>query len=141
MATMIMLSGIAVPVAFAGGGGSNGGGDGSSGNGEDRDIATRSPIFRLKHYRAMLLDKASGGRNGGIRARFAGNRHHDNNNNNHNNNNDAAIVVVLHIPMHPTRASGEPSIGRRPSAGGVSATTSMTTIPMMMTTTPIGLHD
>jgi hypothetical protein len=71
---------------------------------------------------------------------LAGDHHHDDNDNN-DDNDDMAIIVMLHIPMHPTRASGEPSIGRRPSAGGVSATTSMTTIPMMMTTTPIGLHD
>jgi hypothetical protein len=66
---------------------------------------------------------------------LAGDRHLDDHDDD-DDDNDAAIVVVLHIPMHPTGASGEPSIVRRPSAGGVSTMTTTATIPTTTTTTP-----
>jgi hypothetical protein len=69
---------------------------------------------------------------------MAGDRLCDNNDDD-DDKDDASIVVVLHIPMHLTGASGKPSIGRRPSARGVSAMTMMTTIPM--TTTTIMMND
>ncbi len=73
-------------------------------------------------------------------ARLAGDRLRDDNDDD-DDEDDAAIVVVLHILMHLTGASGEASLGHRPSAGGVSATTTMTTIPTTMTTTMMNDED
>ncbi len=83
----------------------------------------------------------SGGCDGGFRKRLAGDRLHGDNNDDDGDNDDAAIIVVLHIPMHLTGVSGEPSIGRRPSAGMVSATTMMTTITTTTTTTMMNNKD
>jgi hypothetical protein len=92
------------------------------------------------YQRRSSLDEVSGGCDGGIRARLAGDRLRDDDNND-DDDDDASIVVALHILMHLTGASGEPSISRRLSAGGVSATTTMTTIPTTTTTTMMNNED
>jgi hypothetical protein len=72
--------------------------------------------------------------------RLAGNCLRDDDDDN-DNDNDASIIVMLHILMHLTGASGEPLIGRCPTAGGVSAMTTMMTIPMTTTTTMMNDKD
>ncbi len=94
-----------------------------------------TPATIPRYRRRSLLDKASRGRDGRIRARLAGDCHHDDKDDD-DDDDGAAILVVLHIPMHPTRASGKPSIGHCPSAVGVSKTMTMTTIPTTTERTP-----
>ncbi len=74
------------------------------------------------------------------RARLAGDRLRDNDNDD-DDDNDADIIIALHILMNLTGASGKPLIGHRPSAGGVSVMTMMTTKPTTTATTMMNDED